>query len=146
MTAINGTAVTVGDTITLASGAQVIVNSNGTVTYAAVGAFGNLGAGQQVHGAFNYIFSYGCGGGRLKKRRASSLKRNSEGSCSAASEGPCACDTHRGANGQLKSAGMPSFAWIALVSLGAKPRALESWARYSASAWLSRSMPMAETA
>lgn len=119
LTAINGKAITAGDTIALPPNAQ---------------------------DAFNYTISDGRCGGRLKKRRASSLKRNSEDSCSAATEGPCACDTHRGANGQLKSTGMPSLAWIALISFGGIPRALESWARYSASARLSRSMPMAETA
>ena len=38
LTAINGTAVSAGDTITLASGAQLIVNASGAVSYSAAGA------------------------------------------------------------------------------------------------------------
>lgn len=38
LTANNGTAVSAGDTITLASGAQLIVNASGAVSYSAAGA------------------------------------------------------------------------------------------------------------
>ena len=48
--------------------------------------------------------------------------------------------------GQLNSAGTPSLAWIAFASRGPMPRAVPSEARYSASFWLSRSMPMTEIA
>jgi hypothetical protein len=50
------------------------------------------------------------------------------------------------ASDQLNSAGTPSLAWIAFASRDPMPRAEPSAARYSASFWLSRSMPRTETA
>ncbi|MDF1659703.1 MAG: Ig-like domain-containing protein, partial [Verrucomicrobiales bacterium] len=60
VTEING--VTAGGTITLASGALVTVNANGTVDYDPNGKFENLDGGDQVTDSFTYTISDGNGG------------------------------------------------------------------------------------
>jgi Ca2+-binding RTX toxin-like protein len=51
---INGAAVRVGDIVTLASGARVLVNANGTLTYQTAGAFEALDTGQVQTDSFTY--------------------------------------------------------------------------------------------
>ena len=58
---INGAAVTPGSIITLASGARVIVNANGTLSYEVGAGFQSLGAGQTAQDTFTY--AAGDGGG-----------------------------------------------------------------------------------
>ena len=58
---INGVAVTPGSAITLQSGARVIVNTDGTLSYEVGTAFQSLGAGQTAQDVFTY--SGGDGGG-----------------------------------------------------------------------------------
>ncbi|WIY68811.1 cadherin domain-containing protein [Aquidulcibacter paucihalophilus] len=58
---INGAAVTAGSIITLPSGARVIVNSDGTLSYEVGTAFQSLGAGQTAQDSFTY--AAGDGGG-----------------------------------------------------------------------------------
>jgi VCBS repeat-containing protein len=58
---INGTAVTAGSIITLSSGARVIVNANGTLSYEVGAAFQSLGAGQTAQDTFTYAAADGGG-------------------------------------------------------------------------------------
>ena len=58
---INGAAVTAGSIITLQSGARVIVNANGTLSYEVGAAFQNLGAGQTAQDTFTYAAADGGG-------------------------------------------------------------------------------------
>ncbi|TPW18220.1 MAG: outer membrane adhesin-like protein [bacterium] len=58
---INGAAVTAGSIITLQSGARVIVNANGTLSYEVGTAFQSLGAGQTAQDTFTYAASDGGG-------------------------------------------------------------------------------------
>jgi len=58
---INGAAVTAGSIIILPSGARVIVNSDGTLSYEVGTAFQSLGAGQTAQDSFTY--AAGDGGG-----------------------------------------------------------------------------------
>ena len=52
----------VGSTVTLLSGAQLVVNSDGSFTYTQDGAFDNLGAGQTAVETFTYVLADGSGG------------------------------------------------------------------------------------
>ncbi|MCA9055942.1 MAG: FG-GAP repeat protein, partial [Planctomycetaceae bacterium] len=52
---VNGQAANVGTEITLASGALLTVNANGSYTYAPNGQFENLNVGQQTTDSFTYI-------------------------------------------------------------------------------------------
>ena len=58
---INGAAVTPGSIITLASGARVIVNANGTLSYEVGSGFQSLGAGQTAQDTFTYAAADGGG-------------------------------------------------------------------------------------
>ncbi len=58
---INGVAVTAGSIITLSSGARVIVNANGTLSYEVGAAFQSLGAGQTAQDTFTYSAADGGG-------------------------------------------------------------------------------------
>jgi Ca2+-binding RTX toxin-like protein len=58
---INGVAVTPGNIITLQSGARVIVNANGTLSYEVGTAFQSLAAGQTAQDVFTYAASDGGG-------------------------------------------------------------------------------------
>lgn len=58
---INGVAVTPGSLITLQSGARVIVNANGTLSYEVGAAFQSLGAGQTAQDVFTYAAVDGGG-------------------------------------------------------------------------------------
>ena len=58
---INGVAVTPGSIITLQSGARVIVNANGTLSYEVGAAFQSLGAGQTAQDTFTYAAADGGG-------------------------------------------------------------------------------------
>ncbi|MDQ3126128.1 MAG: Ig-like domain-containing protein, partial [Pseudomonadota bacterium] len=51
---INGAAVTPGSVVILASGARVVVNANGTLSYEVGAAFQSLGAGQTAQDTFTY--------------------------------------------------------------------------------------------
>jgi Ca2+-binding RTX toxin-like protein len=51
---INGAAVVPGQVITLASGAQILVNANGTLSFLVNGAYQQLGAGQTATETFTY--------------------------------------------------------------------------------------------
>jgi len=62
VTAINGQAVNVGSQITLASGALLTVNANGTFSYDPNGQFETLGAGATDTDSFTYTISDGFGG------------------------------------------------------------------------------------
>lgn len=61
VTAINGTAITVGQTITLASGSTVKLNANGTLTYTSGGTSNNGNLGQQTSETFDYTLADGTG-------------------------------------------------------------------------------------
>ena len=58
---INGVAVTPGNIITLQSGARVVVNANGTLSYEVGTAFQSLAAGQTAQDVFTYAASDGGG-------------------------------------------------------------------------------------
>jgi VCBS repeat-containing protein len=58
---INGVAVTPGNIITLQSGARVIVNANGTLSYEVGTAFQSLAAGQTAQDIFTYAATDGGG-------------------------------------------------------------------------------------
>jgi VCBS repeat-containing protein len=58
---INGVAVTPGNIITLQSGARVIVNANGTLSYEVGTAFQSLAAGQTAEDIFTYSAADGGG-------------------------------------------------------------------------------------
>ncbi len=58
---INGVAVTAGSIITLPSGARVIVNANGALSYEVGTAYQNLGAGQTAQDTFTYAAADGGG-------------------------------------------------------------------------------------
>ncbi len=62
VSAVNGSALNVGAQITLASGALLSVNANGTFDYAANGAFEYLGAGESANDSFTYTIDDGNGG------------------------------------------------------------------------------------
>ncbi len=61
VSALNGEALNVGSTVTLASGAQVTVNADGSYSYAVNGAFEYLGAGETAIDTFDYTASDGNG-------------------------------------------------------------------------------------
>ena len=58
---VNGSAASVGQTITLASGARLNVNADGTFTYDPTGAFDQLRAGQTATDSFAYVMADGAG-------------------------------------------------------------------------------------
>jgi large repetitive protein len=62
ISAINGTAVTPGAPLALASGALAITNSDGTLRYDAAGAFSHLARGQTATDTFTYTAADGHGG------------------------------------------------------------------------------------
>ncbi|WP_299964079.1 M10 family metallopeptidase C-terminal domain-containing protein [uncultured Roseobacter sp.] len=62
ITQINGQAVAVGGSVSLASGAAVTLNANGTLSYAQNGAFVSLTAGQTATETFEYTVVDGSGG------------------------------------------------------------------------------------
>lgn len=62
VSAVNGSAANVGTQITLASGALLTVNSNGTYSYNPNGAFTSLAQGQTATDSFTYTVSDGHGG------------------------------------------------------------------------------------
>ncbi len=62
VSAVNGSAMNVGDQIALASGALLTVNGDGTFSYDANSAFENLGAGDTALDSFTYEISDGNGG------------------------------------------------------------------------------------
>lgn len=62
VTAVNGSGAAVGSQITLASGAKLTVNSNGTFVYDPNGAFSRLTAGELANENFTYTISDGNGG------------------------------------------------------------------------------------
>jgi VCBS repeat-containing protein len=59
---INGSAVTDGQTVTLASGATLLIHSNGSFDYSTGSAFNSLSAGQVTTDSFTYTVSDGHGG------------------------------------------------------------------------------------
>ena len=59
---VNGAAFTPGGTITLASGALLVMNANGTYSYDPNGAFNGLATGQNATDMFTYQVSDGQGG------------------------------------------------------------------------------------
>ncbi|MBA4801326.1 MAG: tandem-95 repeat protein [Euryhalocaulis sp.] len=59
---VNGSASYVGTTITLGSGAQLTLNSDGSYDYDANGAFEDLAAGETTLDSFGYVISDGNGG------------------------------------------------------------------------------------
>ncbi|MHC0061785.1 Ig-like domain-containing protein [Nostoc sp. UIC 10890] len=61
VTAVNGNASYVGNQITLASGALLTVNSNGSYTYNPNSQFESLGTGQTASDSFTYTISDGSG-------------------------------------------------------------------------------------
>jgi len=61
VTAVNGTAASVGSAITLASGAKLTVAVDGSYIYDPNGAFGTLGAGQTTTDSFSYTVADGFG-------------------------------------------------------------------------------------
>jgi VCBS repeat-containing protein len=62
VTAVNGTAASVGSAIALASGAKLTVAVDGSYIYDPNGAFGTLGAGQTTTDSFSYTVADGFGG------------------------------------------------------------------------------------
>jgi VCBS repeat-containing protein len=62
LTQINGAPFTPGATITLPSGALLVVNANGAYSYNPNGAFPNLSVGQVITDSFTYQVSDGQGG------------------------------------------------------------------------------------
>ena len=62
VSAVNGETLNVGSIVTLASGAQVTVNADGSYSYAVNGAFEYLGAGETAIDTFDYTVSDGNGG------------------------------------------------------------------------------------
>ena len=58
---VNGSAAAVGQTMTLASGARLTVNADGTFTYDPTGALDGLRAGQTAVDAFIYVMADGGG-------------------------------------------------------------------------------------
>lgn len=58
---IEGTAVAPGDAVTLASGAKLTVNDDGTVSYDAAGRFETLAAGATASDSFTYKIANGTG-------------------------------------------------------------------------------------
>ncbi len=63
VTAVNGQAANVGNQITLASGALLTVNADGTFSYDQNGAFNGLNTGQTGDDSFSYTIDDGQGGG-----------------------------------------------------------------------------------
>ncbi|QDU10247.1 VCBS domain-containing protein [Gimesia aquarii] len=61
VTEVNGNAASVGNQITLTSGALLTLNSNGTFTYNPNGAFDNLADGQSDTDSFTYTIDDGTG-------------------------------------------------------------------------------------
>ena len=59
VTEVNGNGASVGNTITLASGALLQVNADGSLSYDPNGSFGNLGAGASDTDVFTYTISDG---------------------------------------------------------------------------------------
>jgi len=59
---VNGSASNVGSSITLGSGAQLTLNSDGSYDYDANGAFEDLAAGETTADSFGYVISDGNGG------------------------------------------------------------------------------------
>ena len=62
VTQVNGAAITSGGTITLPSGALLVMNANGTYSYDPHGAFNGIGLGQSASDSFSYQISDGNGG------------------------------------------------------------------------------------
>ncbi len=62
VTAVNGVNANVGQTITLASGATLIVNANGSYTYTPGTVFNNLAVGSSVDETFTYTVRDANGG------------------------------------------------------------------------------------
>jgi VCBS repeat-containing protein len=62
VTQVNGVAYTAGNVITLGSGAQIVMATNGTYSYDPHGAFDGLGLGQSATDSFTYQVSDGQGG------------------------------------------------------------------------------------
>jgi VCBS repeat-containing protein len=62
VSAVNGSAANVGTQITLASGALLTVNANGTYSYDPNGSFASLPQGQSATDSFTYTISDGHGG------------------------------------------------------------------------------------
>jgi VCBS repeat-containing protein len=62
ISAINGTAVTTGAPLALASGALAITNSDGTLRYDPASAFSHLARGQTATDTFSYTAADGHGG------------------------------------------------------------------------------------
>ena len=62
VTAVNGDAANVDSAITLASGAELTVNADGTFAYSTNGAFDSLGAGETHTETFTYTVADGQGG------------------------------------------------------------------------------------
>ena len=58
---VNGASVSPGSVITLASGAQILVNANGTLSYLVGGAYQTLAAGQTATETFTYVATDGGG-------------------------------------------------------------------------------------
>ena len=65
VTEVNGTAVVAGGTITLPSGAQLVMAADGTYTYDPHGAFNGLPQGQTAADSFTYLIADGQGGTAL---------------------------------------------------------------------------------
>lgn len=61
ITAINGTAIAVGQTVTLASGSTVKLNANGALTYLSGGTANNINRGQSGSETFTYTVADGTG-------------------------------------------------------------------------------------
>ena len=62
VTAINGNSNNIGDQITLPSGVQLTLNSNGTFSYNPNSVFDSLNTGETATDSFNYTISDGNGG------------------------------------------------------------------------------------
>jgi VCBS repeat-containing protein len=62
VSAVNGVAADVGQTVTLGSGAKLTLNADGTYSYGPNGSFESLGVGQTATDSFSYTVSDGHGG------------------------------------------------------------------------------------
>ena len=76
ITAVNGNEAAVGSTITLASGARVVMRANGTYDYDPTGALNHLNAGETFEDSFSYTVTDSGGASSMATVRIAVTGRN----------------------------------------------------------------------
>lgn len=122
VTAVNGQAIAVGGSVTLASGASVSLNADGTLSYAQNGAFDTLNTGESAADSFAYTVSDGAGG---EDTAAVNVTINGSGSAGGGTGGGTALVGESGAvtvaqsgSGQWHSVSFTSAIENAVVVMG----------------------------